>query len=353
MKLYTQIDHYHSKWRSELFTILKPYIGKSGPFSNEDCMAQYGFELQTFTLATEETANAVWILPMSWNFYAHTGKLHLAAEFIKRAAEQNKKVITFTSGDFGVKVPSYNNILVFRQSGNRSKLPGYHLGMPVFISDPLQKHFQQSEPVIRKYENIPTIGFCGQTNDSVTNAIKEISRVLYRNFRFKMGSILDEPQQVLSSSYLRGKVLTAVKDAPGLKANFIERKKYRAGVNDEASKKRTTLEFYQNMIDSDYIICVRGGGNFSVRFYETLAMGRIPVFVNTDCLLPLASGINWKKHVVWLETNQINDLEKHISSFHESHTPETFKALQLANRKLWENKLQSSNFFTTQESLIN
>ena len=66
------------------------------------------------------------------------------------------------------------------------------------------------------------------------------------------------------------------------------------------------MEFYENMVSSDYIVCVRGGGNFSVRLYETLAMGRIPIFINTDCLLPLNKSIDWKKHVVWIEREDID-----------------------------------------------
>jgi hypothetical protein len=340
VKLYTPTDHYLPEWRKELFPALKPYIGKPDTFTNKECLAQYGFGLKTFTLVPEEEEeSALWVLPMSWNYYVNKGKLHLAEDFINKAASQHKKVISFTSGDFGVRIPHFTNLVVFRQSGNASRLPDYHKGMPVFISDPLQKYFQRPNPVVREFTQVPVIGFCGQTNDSVANALKEITRVLYRNLKFYAGAVRDEPQQVLSSSYLRGEVLTAVKRAPGLEANFIERKKYRAGAADEASKKKTTLEFYQNMMEADYIICVRGGGNFSVRFYETLAMGRIPVFVNTDCLLPLAAEIDWKKHVVWVEPNHIRDIEKKITAFHQAHNAASYKALQLSNRKLWQDKL--------------
>ena len=36
------------------------------------------------------------------------------------------------------------------------------------------------------------------------------------------------------------------------------------------------------MLASPYILCVRGAGNYSARFYEALALGRIPVLVNTS-----------------------------------------------------------------------
>ena len=39
--------------------------------------------------------------------------------------------------------------------------------------------------------------------------------------------------------------------------------------------------------------------------YETLALGRIPVFINTDCTLPFSNIIEWDKHVVWIEKEDI------------------------------------------------
>ena len=112
-------------------------------------------------------------------------------------------------------------------------------------------------------------------------------------------------------------------------------------------ERESTIEFYQNIVDSDYVVCVRGAGNFSVRFYETLAMGRIPVFVNTDCLLPLSDKINWKKHVVWVEEKEIPIINKKIVDFHNSLSIKDFKELQLANRTLWLESLTLGGFFKT------
>ena len=74
---------------------------------------------------------------------------------------------------------------------------------------------------------------------------------------------------------------------PALTTNYILRSKYRAGVSREKDPFHPSrLEFVNNILGSDYTVCMRGGGNFSVRFYETLSLGRIPVFIDTDCLLP-------------------------------------------------------------------
>ena len=105
----------------------------------------------------------------------------------------------------------------------------------------------------------------------------------------------------------------------------------------EGSYENLRLVFFNNIQDTDYTVCIRGGGNFSARFYETLAVGRIPIFINTDCMLPFSNEINWDKHVIWIEKNEITDIEKKVIEFHSSLTPKRFQKLQISNRKLWEN----------------
>ncbi len=88
------------------------------------------------------------------------------------------------------------------------------------------------------------------------------------------------------------------------------------------------------------MVCVRGSGNFSVRLYETLAMGRIPVFVNTDCILPFTEAIDWKEHVVWVEADEIDNIGTIVFEFHKTLSKDSFVQLQQRNRSLWESKLQ-------------
>src|SRR5690606_4769617 len=184
-----------------------------------------------------------------------------------------------------------------------------------------------------------------QANKSRINAFKEILNTSLRNLKFYSGQSLQEPQQLLSTSYLRALVLKNLQKSPDIISNFIPRKKYRAGITANKERHCTTLEFYENINDSDYVVCVRGAGNFSVRFYETLAMGRIPIFINTDCALPLQREIEWKKHVVWVDYNERKQVVQKVKQFHDARYEGDFKDLQIANRKLWEERLTLGGFF--------
>lgn len=43
--------------------------------------------------------------------------------------------------------------------------------------------------------------------------------------------------------------------------------------------------------NADFILSVKGDGSFFCRFYEALSLGRIPFFIDTDCILPFENMI--------------------------------------------------------------
>lgn len=68
-----------------------------------------------------------------------------------------------------------------------------------------------------------------------------------------------------------------------------------------------------NYKTSEFCFCPRGTGNFSIRFYETLYYGRIPVVIDTDILLPFHNVIDWKKYIVI--SDKIEELPQKIYDF--------------------------------------
>ena len=80
---------------------------------------------------------------------------------------------------------------------------------------------------------------------------------------------------------------------------------------------------YQNhMLQNTYILCPRGYENFSIRFYEALAYGRIPVLIDTDMVLP--QNISWEELCVRVPYENISKLEKIIRNDYEAKTDSDF-----------------------------
>jgi len=145
----------------------------------------------------------------------------------------------------------------------------------------------------------------------------------------------------------RRRVLALLEACPDIECKFILRDKYRAGYR--APKKDpfhpTRLEYVQNMLDSDYIVCMRGGGNFSVRFYETLSLGRIPVFVDTDCMLPYDHVLDYRTMTIWITKEKILEIGSALKAFHSSLTSDVFSHLQQQCRQLWQEMFSITGFY--------
>ena len=168
--------------------------------------------------------------------------------------------------------------------------------------------------------------------------IKERTQIMLRNAR---SGYLDK-QEVLSSSNLRYKTLQQFEKALDFDTNYLIRSKYRGGKQTPENRKKTTEEYYQNQIDSDLIVCVRGVGNFSLRFYETLAMGRVPIFIDTDSPLPDIGDKNWHDYIIWVDSKDIKDAPEIARDWllnrdlHEQ---------QKMNRRLWLHEFRLDSFW--------
>lgn len=334
----------HNTHRRHMYPLLKPFE-KENPLTKEELFEMYSCTPNMISkVATPEEAQVL-IVPMSWNFYTDRGSLNEIKKLLKSVTKHKKPILSFLTGDFGVVVPDIPYLKVLRQSGATFQYKSTHQGMPSFIEDPLKKHFNTSEISILPFTSKPSIGFCGQAPRAAKKHFQEQATTWIRNIKFKLGIRNQLPQPVLSTSKLRYTALENLKKAPFIANQFIYRDKYRAGVKTKAEKLKTTQEFYSNIESTQYTLCVRGAGNFSVRFYETLALGRIPVYLDTHGFLPLPKTIDWDTCMVRVPYKQRHRIAEFVRNYHEKHTEESFSKRQLANRKLWEDSLTLGTFF--------
>ena len=189
---------------------------------------------------------------------------------------------------------------------------------------------------------MPSIGFVGNANGSLFKLNKEFVLYLKRNLINLYLRSQEDYQPFYPASRKRYKLLSKIEKAVSIESNFIFRNKYRAADKKIGSKEKTTVEFFENIQNNLYTFCLRGNGNFSVRFYEALLMGRIPVLINTDVRLPLSNIIEWNKHcLIVSEDSIVQDLIR----FHNSKTDIELKKIQGNNRKLVLEKLNRVDYF--------
>lgn len=328
IKIYTDTRYLTQEFRKIIFPVLLDIHF----LKTTDALANFQI--------IEEIENAdIVIVPVAINYFFKHKKQQELNQFIDKAIAQNKKVWVYAAGDFGITFRK--DVSVFRLGGFKSKLSKNEVIMPLFVSDPFTYILNTNWFFLNKTE-MPTIGFVGNANGSFYKRLKELLIFLKLNFKRQFDKSIGDYQPFFSSSSVRFTVLKSLEKSNAIVCNFIYRKSYRGGAQTESQIKQSTVEFFQNIENNLYTICIRGAGNFSVRLYETLMMGRIPIVINSDAKLPLENEINWKNHAVFTDKNNIIDA---VLAFHNSFSNEELIAIQKSNRDLLLNDFLRVNYF--------
>ncbi|KAA3621680.1 MAG: hypothetical protein DWP94_09990 [Flavobacterium sp.] len=271
-------------------------------------------------------------------------------DFVNLVREYTTNIWIYSGGDIGNTV-TYKDVTVFRLGGFRSKLNKLSRTLPSFIEDPLEVTLQREWRPLSK-SKLPEIGFVGHAQSGLIKYLEEISSFIRWNLRRYRKTAYSDFQPFYPSGVKRANYLKILQNDSRLACNFILRSKYRAGATTLEERNRTTLEFFENIFDNCYTFCMRGHGNFSVRLYEVLALGRIPILVDTDCKLPLAELIDWESHAIICKAEEIKKLPLIIHDFHTKISEEKLVKLQESNRQLWLEKLSREAYFITMHDLF-
>lgn len=340
IKLYSDHSHFGQALRRELADILRPFW-KATPLTE----VERQFTNSHFQMVSKPEHADIIVLPLTWNHYLSSRTISQAQAVIEQARKHHKPVISYVSGDEGVRVPkNYEDVYVVRPSGRRSRKTPLQIAEPLFFPDPRTEHKEFSHYRKAEPPDLATVGFCGQATVSYSRAAFGLIRTMCRNVLHYTGLRSRENQPLYPPVLLRGKALKILSGSRLLVCRFITRTHYRGGALTPTDRNRTTKDFYRNLSETDYTLCVRGGGNFSKRFYECLAMGRIPVLVDTDCLLPFEHQIRWDDHIVRVDQKDLAHLPERIDAdFRHSGLP-GLERRKRACRNLWEDYLNFSSF---------
>ncbi len=302
---------------------------------------------------TDDKRNADWaVLPSDWKYYLREDATSLALRFLNEMKVVNKKIMVQYNSDDDSPIPIFSDagspwmdsVVVIRTSFNDSRRMPNEYSMPGFVGDPLAV-YSNGVPQIRKWSRTPNISFCGGANTTPLTARQLDDFHLSVENAFSGMGLQDKYDRIYS---FRGTVLGFLESAGNVSTDIAYKSGYCAGIDRESDARglaRVRKEYYDSIFGSDYVLCVRGKGNYSYRFYEVLASGRIPVFVNTDSPLPLPTEIDWRKHCVWVEHGDVKNIAKIISDFHGGISSNGFKEMQESNRLLWEDMLTPQGYF--------
>ncbi len=279
----------------------------------------------------------------------------LAAE----AKRKNKRVVVFVLADpAGPLNTAADNLIIFRSSLNKSQQRPFEFVLPAFPDEDILKYGIPFSPFA--WAEIPVVGFCGNVDNNAQIKVPLKRFIKTQAYRHLLSNVrLDRALRALGihltrheGRRIRTQAIHLLSRSPQLRTNFIIRAAYHGGlfhrgIHDPDPQVRVSSQkdFCANVLDSHYTLACRGGGNFSRRLYETLALGRIPVFINTDSAMPYEEWVDWKPYCVWVEERDLTRLPRRILEFHRSLSAEQFAEKQRACRKFWEDWLSPRGYF--------
>ncbi len=333
LKIYTGKEYLRSGAKYTHIPLLYPFWGECD--SGQEHIDHGRFDEFTdignklFSLVSMDEAD-VFVLPSEWPEDDHYPE---ANGLFEKASDLKKQVLIFFNNDSDKKIP-VENAIIFRTSFYFSKRMSNEFSLPAWNIDFLN-YLPSKKLLIREKSDVPTISYCGYV---------DYYKVLDKSFAYHIARSILYGSETNPGKPLRGKAVRILKNSHKVNSNFIIRLKT-LNYNDSSSE-TTRLEYFQNILNSDYALVIRGKGNFSYRLYEVLSCGRIPVFVNTECVLPFEDIIDWKKYMVWVEADEINAIADKVAEFHAALSEDEFQQLQISIRKLYKEWISPIGFYS-------
>tara|TARA_Y100001934_G_C12304001_1_gene751443 strand:- start:281 stop:1411 length:1131 start_codon:yes stop_codon:yes gene_type:complete len=92
---------------------------------------------------------------------------------------------------------------------------------------------------------------------------------------------------------------------------MIPRFEYHGHIAGDQNKvKKRNNEMIKMIKNTLITLCPRGAGMNSMRFYESLSFGRIPLLISDGCVLPFENRINYSDIIYRLNENEINEINE-------------------------------------------
>lgn len=258
------------------------------------------------------------------------------------AREAKKKVLLFDYTDYvdrNPKIPPH--AVLFRVSAYRHHKKPNEIVMPYFVED-----FGSRYDIAPKIKGSPLIvGYCGQTQFGTTiKKWKAMVKRILRSIVLHLTRDVNPPVHT-RGIFLRRHAIRFLREG-GTITKIIERKFYslhQSGVSFDPNEVRQ--EYVKNLEECDLALCARGDSNASQRFYEALSASRVPLFLDTDCVLPLEAVISYDDFIVRVSSSDVAHIAQYVEAWNSGHNASSFLEKEKSAREAYEKYLRLDRYF--------
>ncbi|MBP7741232.1 MAG: exostosin family protein [Candidatus Pacebacteria bacterium] len=335
-------EHYREP---KLFThveLLFPFWGvtakDSMPYVRSSVL-QYQYQKKDFTLVEHISEADYVLLPYNYARLRAVNPKKLAM-ILEEAHRAGKPIIIDGAGDIERPITVPNSVIL-RVSQYRYSVQPNEITIPFSAEDLLETYVNSTLPERIKTDT-PSIGFTGWADITpLTRAklfVKELPIYWVSMFDRKRGA---EHKGLI----FRKRALASLAHTEGIIANITVRASYSGHVKTiQGSVQNNRSEFVKNLLESDYALVVKGDANSSVRFYEALSLGCVPVFIDTACVLPLEDTLTYREFCVFVDWQDVDRVGEKLREFHAAISPEQFKRMRELGRTAYRDFLRKDSF---------
>lgn len=283
-----------------------------------------------------------WVRGPSWASRPDRRLAGRLSELHRRARSAGIPTLVHFTGDRSCDRVGLPGAFVLREGAFESRRGPGDLALPAFAEDLVAEHLG-GHAVVRTLGERPVVGFCGLAAPR-RGAAQLARRVVYAAVVGAREHRVD-PSPYLGEN-LRLEALALLEASERTETNFVVRDSsvfFRdASTSDLVDVRR---EYVENLAGCDYVLCVRGSGNYSYRLYEALCMGRIPIVIDTDLALPFADSLPWNEITVQVAVRDIGRIDEIVAEHHRGLDDATYRALQGQIREVWLGWLAPEAFY--------
>lgn len=321
-----------------LYPFLGPVVKETVPYVAQ-AAKQTTLGSRNFVLVDSMDEADFVVIPHPYQYLERFRKGRLR-EMVREAENGGKPLLIDGSGDIERRIDIPNSVIL-RISQYRFSVAPNEVTIPVFAEDLLASYCNGTFSP-RQKSAVPVVGFAGWGRIRGFTRLRSLTKELPIRL---LGLFIPKYRVYEKGVFWRERAIYALRNSSRVRTNFIVRDSYSGHVKTlSGDPERNRREFVKNILDSDYTLIVKGDANAATRFYETLSLGRIPVFIDTACVLPLEDCIDYKEFCVFIDYTDIERAPDILADFHERISPEDFIAMQREARYIFENFLQRERF---------
>jgi len=257
---------------------------------------------------------------------------------VAEARAAGKPLLANNTGD--IPGPILHNGIVLR-AGGYAFLPRPDVVVVPYPVEDLAEVYCNGAVVLRAKADIPVVSFVGWAEISFWQRM----RIYFLEIPIRLKALVWKRYRTLEKGvFWRQRALRSLSRTSGIKTAVIGRRSFGARLDVAQDMYVWRKEFVDSLKECDYALCIKGDENSSFRFYEALSMGRIPVLLDTECVLPLAEYIDYRSFCLIVPYQDVDRLGEYITQFHSAVSEDEFVAMQRRAREAFVRYLRMDSY---------